>query len=413
MSANTGTDQNGPSSPTVRQAEMASHRGCGRSLAPLIKRRRWGGEAVAASDRGGRICLPPKESGAVISADTVGGNGRRPNTRHLPAVLAFSWAAAAPPAAASTVLCEADNVTIHESHELAKSAWEAADLTGFGDAHQQALEALACLHEPIQPAQAAELYTLEATAVFMERDKLGPAARERAQGAFMAALQVQPDYTPGPGFVFPGGELHTWYQQALELHTFPNRQAELGPSPRYHCPVDARLLLDGVTPLAPPCGTGWPTGRPVVVQVVDDSERVRWSGLNPVGVTRLPVAAFDADTRPSWPSPQPATADEWSALTHALVPNPARPWWWASGGALLASGGLYSAALLSSRQWERSVEDCAVHGACWDGPAAAYEHSEQLRRRSNALSIGALGAGGIGVGMGLVALNFQLRPRCR
>ena len=33
---------------------------------------------MSASDRGGRICLPPKKCGAVISADTVGGNGRCP-----------------------------------------------------------------------------------------------------------------------------------------------------------------------------------------------------------------------------------------------------------------------------------------------------------------------------------------------
>jgi len=71
-----GTDQKELISPTVREAERASHQGCSRSPAPLIKRRRWGGEAVSASDRGGRICLPPKKSGAVISADTVGGNGR-------------------------------------------------------------------------------------------------------------------------------------------------------------------------------------------------------------------------------------------------------------------------------------------------------------------------------------------------
>ena len=335
------------------------------------------------------------------------------NAHLLSGVLALCWAAIAAPAAASPVLCETDNVTIHDHYELAKGAWEAADLAGFGAAHQRALEALACLDEPIQPARAAELYTLEAVAAFEDRNELGSAARDRAQGAFLAALQLQPDYIPSPGFAFPGGELHTWYQQALELHSFPNRQADLGPSPRYHCPGDAQLLLDGVASLTPPCGEGWPTGRPVVVQVVGDSDRVRWSGLNPAGVARLPVAVFEADTRPGLPILQPATADEWSDLTRMLVPNPARPWWWASGGALLASGGLYSAALLSSRQWEQGVEDCAVHGACWDDPVAAYERSERLRRRSNASSIGAAGAGGIGVGLGLVALKLQLRPRCR
>ena len=328
-------------------------------------------------------------------------------------VLALCWAAAAVPAAAGPVLCETNNVTIHEHYELAKGAWEIADLAGFGAAHQQVLGALACLNEPIQPARATELYTLDAVAAFEDRGKLGPAARERAQGAFLAALQLQPDYIPSPGFAFPGGELHTWYQQALELHTFPSRQADLGPSPRYHCPVDAQLLLDGVEFFAPPCGEGWPVGRPVVVQVVDDSGRVRWSGLNPAGAVRLPVAVFEVDTRPGLPALQPASVHEWSELTRTLVPNPARPWWWASGGALLASGGLYSAAMLSSRHWEQSVEDCAVHGDCWDDPAAAYARSERLRRRSNALSIGAAGAGGIGVGLGLVAVKLQLRPRCR
>ena len=52
-----------------------------------------GGEAVSASDRGGRICLPPKESGAVISADTVGGNSRCQKSDHFgfrrPRVLAW------------------------------------------------------------------------------------------------------------------------------------------------------------------------------------------------------------------------------------------------------------------------------------------------------------------------------------
>ena len=31
---------------------------------------------MSASDRGGRICLPPEKRGAAISADIVGGNGR-------------------------------------------------------------------------------------------------------------------------------------------------------------------------------------------------------------------------------------------------------------------------------------------------------------------------------------------------
>ena len=71
-----GTDQNEQCSPTVREAARAPHRGRWGSPAPLIKRRRWGGEAVSASDRGGRICLPPEKRGAAISADIVGGNGR-------------------------------------------------------------------------------------------------------------------------------------------------------------------------------------------------------------------------------------------------------------------------------------------------------------------------------------------------
>jgi hypothetical protein len=331
----------------------------------------------------------------------------------LAALPILAWALASRPVAASTVRCEADNDAIHQHYTRAVASWEAADLTGFGDAHRRALEALACLHEPIQPARAVELFALEAVAAFADRDALGLAARERAQGAFLAALHSQPDFAPSSSLAFPGGELHSWYQQALELHSFPNRQADRGPGPHYHCPEDAQLLLDGAASLQPPCGLGWPTERPVVVQVVDAGEGVRWSGLNPAGVARLPLAVFEADTRPALPSPQPATADEWSALASALTPDPARPWWWASGGALLASGGLYSAALLSSRQWERSVEDCAVHGACWDDPAAAYERSEALRQRSNAFSVGAASTAGVSVGLGLVALKLQRQPRCR
>ena len=71
-----GTEQKPPVLPTVRGASAVLFQGCVCSPAPLIKRRRWGGEAVSASDRGGRICLPPKKTAPTVSADIVGGNGR-------------------------------------------------------------------------------------------------------------------------------------------------------------------------------------------------------------------------------------------------------------------------------------------------------------------------------------------------
>jgi len=71
-----GTEQKPPVLPTVRGASAVLFQGCVCSPAPLIKRRRWGGEAVSASDRGGRICLPPKKTTPTVSADIVGGNGR-------------------------------------------------------------------------------------------------------------------------------------------------------------------------------------------------------------------------------------------------------------------------------------------------------------------------------------------------
>ncbi len=80
-----GTEQKMPILPTFRGASAALLQGCNSSPAPLIKRRRWGGEAVSASDRGGRIRLPPKKTAPGVSADTVSGNGRcpMPSARYL------------------------------------------------------------------------------------------------------------------------------------------------------------------------------------------------------------------------------------------------------------------------------------------------------------------------------------------
>ena len=58
-----GTDQNECISSTVQKSSRAQFQGCVSSPAPLIKRRRWGGEAVSASDRGGRICRAPVQTG--------------------------------------------------------------------------------------------------------------------------------------------------------------------------------------------------------------------------------------------------------------------------------------------------------------------------------------------------------------
>ncbi|MFH1469815.1 MAG: hypothetical protein ABIO70_35850 [Pseudomonadota bacterium] len=265
---------------------------------------------------------------------------------------------------------------------------------------------LACLAEPVRPETAVQLHLVEALVAFLDRLEEPQEARKRGEAAFRAALALGSGFEPSEALAIRGGPLWKWFEAARD------DAAPSGPGSVYLCPPGATLLLDGTREIGGLCGRGWPMGRSAVVQVLEPSGRLRYSGLNPAGVARLPVEAFEASTVPTWPAPDLATGDEWLQLGYDLVPHPSRPLWWSAGGALAAAGGLYAAALLSERGWQRQVDACALEGQCWDDPAAAYERTEAMRRRTNVLGWGAVGVGGVGLTLGVVAWRVRAGEGC-
>jgi len=284
--------------------------------------------------------------------------------------------------------CVSTSSELFQSVNLATMAFSTTDRENFLEARSKARRALTCLREPVAAAGAAAYHRMEALAAFLDMDK------QAVLRSFQAALSIQPSYQLPTTIAPERGPLHLWYTEAQE---FPAPAfEELQP------PERCSLLMDGAVEMERH------EALPVIAQVLEWDGAVRWSGLLGPGEL-IPEEAYSEEYEPVWP-PLPTSVPQPEPLPESPTKH-VSPLWYGAGGAVLAAGGLYAAAWASRGTWQDDIDHCQ-RGDCWDDEEV-YARSEALRKRTNALTFAAGGAGvvALGLGVGAVATFSWQWPR--
>ncbi len=260
---------------------------------------------------------------------------------------------------ASSLACErlVGAPELLDSLGSAEAAWTRLDRPAFAESVHDLRNQLACLRDPLTPADAAAIHRVEALDLFLAGDRRG------AAWAYSAAALLEPAYELPLGIAPRGNPLRGVWLEGRALDPGPSRELDR--------PADGALLLDGRRSLRRP------ELRPVVFQRVDEYGRVVETAYlspgDPVPVYRTWV--------PTGPPRQPATPSR--TVEH-------RPLVAVAAVAGVASGALWALSLRSADTF-------------WD-PTTPQEDLVGLRRQTNGLIVGAVGAGAGAAVTGAMAL---------
>jgi hypothetical protein len=214
----------------------------------------------------------------------------------------------------------------------------------FQLASDEAMTALGCLIEPVEPALAAHVHRVQGVRFFIDRQ------RELAAAAFAAARHRDPDYRFPVALIPEGHTLRALYTE-VPAETRTTRQAPE--------PDGERLFLDGVEELER--AEQWP----VIAQVENGD-----------GVVRLSRYLLPEQPLPAYAS-----------KAAALPARPRRTSLWLSVGSGVALVGA-GAAYLGARSAERRFY--------LDDPGYNQDDLDRLQRSTNLASGGAWGLGAVG-----------------
>lgn len=231
-----------------------------------------------------------------------------------------------------------------------EAAFENMDRDAFQQARAQAEEAIPCLADLVDTAQASAIYRLEALASFLDRD------HAKAVGYLRALLAASPGYDLSPDLAPEGHPLRIDFEVAQG--TLPAPTKRLDPPRRGAIQVDG-LASDQV-----------PTDRPYLFQYADESGKVRVSAMVQPGQE---------------PPSYPVRRSGFGVSLRLDVPLALT-----AGAAGIASGIAYAVA---SRQEHRF----------WD-PATDPAELASLRQHANTLGYTSAGLGAVAVGSGIAAV---------
>ncbi len=264
----------------------------------------------------------------------------------------------------------------------AETAFAAMDSTSFRRARKQAEEQLDCLGEPLTPIDAGSFHRMLAMDAFMARDQ------EEAVASFRAVHAAQPAYTLPSSIALEGSPLRVLFDQAGEQGS--------GDSSPVSVPPGLAVMVDGTRALA------LPTERPFLLQVLDGSGGVAWTGYLASGETppaweqivSAEALSQAAARQELMPAPGSLQSGE-SAIAQQDLPKsgPRKPLLAGAGGTLLAAGVLYGIAGVMEANYKD--EDNADYQTASD--------LNTLRARTNTLVITSAGLGVVGLGLGAAA----------
>lgn len=244
-------------------------------------------------------------------------------------------------------------VALIETLGRADSAFVELDLDGFHAAADQAQAELACLGEPLVPADAAAVHRFQALLAFVDQRD------EDVRLAYSAAASLRPDYALSLRVAPDGHPLRAFYDEGARLE--PGPTLKLGKN---------GLLVDGTR------SEDLVTGRPAVLQL------------------ELKSGAIDAT---EWVGmPRDGALPDWVVLAPPESDRPQRPKLKLGKPFAIAAGA--SAVLAGS-----------LYATSW-GTRARYlneetpmEELEGLKKTNHGTLVGAGVAGGLAIGLGSAA----------
>ena len=260
----------------------------------------------------------------------------------------------APTALAEVPACTEPTTVVGflEAASQGEQAFANMDMVGLSRARAQALEHIPCLGEPVTTDTAAAFHRMMAMAAFSQGDEPGTLAE------FHAARRLQPGYTIPEDVAPEGHPLVDLYQRSVDA-----AEGSLDPTIP---PLGGWVTVDGVR------GAPRPTGISTILQSFEADEAIdRTTYLLP------------GDSTPSF-GPMPIDELRRQRRRYALGGS--------SAAAIVASGVLYG---LSWSSHARFMDT--------DDPLVDSQLPTQ-RNTTNTLFFASLGAGAVGVGLGVVTL---------
>lgn len=239
----------------------------------------------------------------------------------------------------------------------AQAAFVAMDLDRFEGAQHAAAEALTCLNEPLEPADAAAYHGLRALVAFVAEDEHGTLV------AYHAAHRAWSLYTLDPSLAPEGHPLRAALEQARLL-------PESAMSP-LQAPPRVVLRVDGAPREA------HPTERPYTLQASEKRDQILHTDWLPSG-----------SPPPAWseaPLPLSRAPRENKPVRTALLVG--------AGSSMGAAAGLYGAA------W-------ATRATFFD-PNTPLEDLSGVRKTTNGATVGAIALGVTGLALGTTVWVIQ------
>ena len=257
--------------------------------------------------------------------------------------------------------CDATAAELSEAVDRGVSAYLTDSMAVLVSSQAEARAAIDCLDELVPPKVAARFYQLEGLIAFIERRE------EAIKVHFQIARDLDPLLELSPEFGLPGHIVQRLWVESAGRPPFPEE-------PRA-APKGWEIYVDGLG------AESLPDERPMVLQLTDDREVVRWSGLW--------VPGDDLPPRLTGNGRRVAT---WSLAA-------------TSAGTGLLSGALFVAALGQRSALDEDFAQIAANGAPASSQTAVSGHA----LRANTLGYAAQGVAGLAVGLGVSAVAVGVR----
>ncbi len=233
-----------------------------------------------------------------------------------------------------------------------EQSFAAMDLLGLSKAREQGLAVIPCLGQAVTTKEAAAFHRMMAMAAFTAGDEAGVLSE------FHAARRLEPGYQIPETVAMEGHPLVDLYQRSID-----GEEGSLDPTIP---PLEGHVTVDGVR------GAPRPTAISTIVQVFGADDSLEQS-----------LYLLPGDPTPSW---GPLPIDELRRKRRRVALSSA------AGASLLAGGLLYGLSLYS----EARFQDL-------DDPIPDADLPSQ-RDQTNALFFASLGAGAVGLGLGVVTV---------
>jgi len=278
---------------------------------------------------------------------------------------------------AHAIDCEKPSTLLDFQHAATRgeTAFAGMDIEGLVAARDLAASHLECVQEPVTPEVAAAFHRLMAIVAFTEQDL------DAVLAEFHAARRLQPGYQIPEEVAPQGHPLIRLYEDSVSA-----AEGDLSP---VNPPVGGWVSVDGVR------GAPVPTGISTIVQAFESDQTLVET------VWYLP-----GEELPSWgPDPALASAGTSQGLGRGLKLG-------ATGASLLAGGVMMYGAWRSNCQFwytdsgfVSDYEDrCSRFSGSFEPIADDGESLKKQKNQTNALYFSSIGAGVLGVGLGIVTV---------